>query len=152
MIIRLSNRVETFVANGEIVHDEQFLLLPPWFQSHLLNMCQKASVCGKWLTLFQKVNIFHGLLSSFKKSTYPVNIVHGLIYFLLSKSQFLKLICSRFTLKRLLISNCMKELNAKIVCLDHEDLWTSNEISSLMKTTQTEFLISNNFLSYMLQR
>ena len=31
-VVWLLNRVEIIMANGEIAHDEQFLLLTPWFQ------------------------------------------------------------------------------------------------------------------------
>ena len=45
------NKVENNVAKGEIARFEQFLLLQHCFQNSSATEAQKASVCGKGLTL-----------------------------------------------------------------------------------------------------
>ena len=54
MGVKLLNRVENIVANGEIAHNEQCLLLTQCFQKSSAAERQKAFICGKWLKANQK--------------------------------------------------------------------------------------------------
>ena len=56
MKVKLLDRVESIVTQGEIAHYQQFFLVAIMFsKSHLLQRCQKASVCGKGLTELKKL-------------------------------------------------------------------------------------------------
>ena len=61
--------IKNVMANEEIVRFDQFLLLPQWFQkSSAACLCQKASICGKGLTIklpiMEIVQVFVTMFSS----------------------------------------------------------------------------------------
>ena len=54
---KLSKLVENSVGKGEIAHYEQFLVFPQCFQKACFPGCQKVSLCGNGLTLYQTTKL-----------------------------------------------------------------------------------------------
>ena len=67
---KLSKWVENTVGKGEIAPDEQFLLIPQWFQKACFPWASKGVIVWEWVKLYLLKTIY----------VYIWNIIHIIFY------------------------------------------------------------------------